>query len=49
VNILPKFIQDTDREEYQKRLKEFMQSINPKPTLKTIEKLKEQYLKNREG
>jgi hypothetical protein len=50
VNILPKFLQDEERKAYQERLKEFMRYINPdKPTEEEIEKLKELYLKNREG
>ena len=43
-----KFIQDQASLEYKKRLKEFMQEVNPKPELNDIKKLKQQYLKARE-
>ncbi|MBO0961463.1 hypothetical protein J1P26_17290 [Neobacillus sp. MM2021_6] len=32
---------------YKKQLAEFMQSVNPKPTLEQIEQLKQQYLAKR--
>lgn len=44
---MPKFIQSKESEEYQERLKKFMRQINPKPDEKTLEKLREQYLKVR--
>lgn len=43
----PKFIEDDETVEYKKRLKEFMEQVNPKPTLEDLEKLKEKYLKVR--
>jgi predicted CopG family antitoxin len=42
-----KQILDADRLQYKKQLAEFMQEINPKPTLEDIEKLKQQYLDRR--
>lgn len=35
--------------ESKKQLKEFMQQINPKPTLEQIEKLRQEYLARRSG
>jgi hypothetical protein len=32
---------------YKKRLSEFMQQINPKPTIEQIEKLRKQLIENR--
>lgn len=45
---MPKFIQSEESGAYKERLKAFMASTNPKPDEKTLEKLREQYLKARE-
>lgn len=39
-----KTIEDQD---YKKRLAEFMRQVNPKPSLETIEKLRQQYIEAR--
>lgn len=44
---MAKQILDADRLNYKKQLADFMQEINPKPTLEMIEKLKQQYLDRR--
>lgn len=44
---MSKSLVDNDSLKYQKQLEEFMQQINPKPTLEIIEKLKQQYLERR--
>ncbi|MBT2735159.1 hypothetical protein [Bacillus sp. ISL-7] len=44
---MEKQIVDADSIQYKKQLAEFMQQINPKPTLEDIEKLKQQYLDRR--
>ena len=41
---MPKFIESKEELDYKKRLKEFMQSINPKPSIEEIEKIKQQLL-----
>lgn len=43
----PKFIESEESQSYKQQLKEFMQQINPKPTLEQLEKLKQEYLKAR--
>lgn len=42
------FIEDDKSVAYKKRLHEFMQQINPKPTLEQIEQLRQQYLQARQ-
>ncbi|WP_394139587.1 hypothetical protein [Cytobacillus oceanisediminis] len=44
---MPKFIQTKESEDYKKRLKNFMATINPKPSIETIEKLKQELIANR--
>ncbi|SDM17875.1 hypothetical protein [Bacillus sp. OK048] len=44
---MAKHIVDKDSLQYKKQLAEFMQQINPKPTLEQIEQLKQQYLDKR--
>ncbi|MBO0961989.1 hypothetical protein J1P26_19985 [Neobacillus sp. MM2021_6] len=44
---MPKILHDTDSLKYKKQLAEFMQSINPKPSLEDIEKLKQRLLEKR--
>ena len=44
-----KFLEDAESKDNKKRLKEFMQQVNPKPTEETIQKLKEQYIAKRRG
>jgi hypothetical protein len=46
---MPKFIQSAESLQYKKQLAEFMQLVNPKPTIQDLEKLKEKYRKEREG
>jgi hypothetical protein len=41
---MAKFIQSQESLDYKKRLKEFMSTVNPKPSVETLEKLKEQYM-----
>jgi hypothetical protein len=38
---------DLSNKQYKKQLAEFMQEVNPKPTLEQIERLKQQYLDKR--
>lgn len=45
----PKFIQDANSLQYKKQLAEFMQQINPKPTLEQLEELRQKYLQARES
>jgi hypothetical protein len=45
VKVKPKLSYGTDN--YKQQLAEFMQQINPKPTLEQIERLKQQYLDKR--
>jgi predicted nuclease with TOPRIM domain len=40
--------EDENQLNYKKKLAEFMQQINPKPTIEQIEKIKQNYIKNRE-
>ncbi|MEH7392593.1 hypothetical protein [Bacillus sp. JJ1474] len=42
------FIEDDKSLAYKKRLREFMQQINPKPTIEQIEQLRQRYLRARE-
>ena len=44
---MPKYIDSIDSQQYRKQLAEFMQTINPKPTLEVVEKLRQQYLEKR--
>ncbi len=44
-----KFIEDQDRSDYIKRLREFMQTVNPKQAEAVLEKLRQQYLAARSG
>lgn len=46
---MPKHIEDEDSLGYKKQLADFMQSINPKPSLDEIEKIKQQLLENRQA
>lgn len=39
--------EDDEYLHYKKQLKDFMQTINPKPTLEQIEKLRQKYVDNR--
>lgn len=41
---MKKHFLDKDNEQYKKQLADFMQSINPKPTLEEIEELRKRYL-----
>lgn len=40
-------IEDQDRLDYKKRLREFMKTVNPKPSLEQVEQLKQQYFSQR--
>jgi hypothetical protein len=42
-----KFLEDQASLDYKESLRNFMQQINPKPTLEQAEKLRQQYLKAR--
>ncbi|MEK3819660.1 hypothetical protein MKY20_11395 [Cytobacillus sp. FSL W8-0315] len=42
-----KFIRGQEEIDYKARLKAFMQEINPKPSLETIEKLKQELIAKR--
>jgi predicted CopG family antitoxin len=44
---MPKTIQDADSLKTKKQLADFMQQVNPKPSLEDIEKLKQMYLEKR--
>ena len=46
---MTKFIKDQDRLDYKKRLREFMQTVNPKQASDALEKLRQQYLAARSG
>lgn len=48
IKVANNFIEDAESQDYKKRLKAFMAEVNPKPSLATIEKLKQQYVKARE-
>ena len=44
---MPKFIQSEESKAYKERLKAFMAEINPKPNVKILEKLRQEYLAKR--
>lgn len=44
---MAKNIEDKERNSYKERLKQFMQEINPKPTLEEVEQLRKHYLTKR--
>jgi hypothetical protein len=44
---MSKTIEDKEQLDYKEQLKAFMQTINPKPSLELIEKLKQEYIANR--
>jgi hypothetical protein len=44
-----KFLEDDLSKQYKKQLAEFMQQINPKPTLEQLEQLRQKYLQARES
>jgi hypothetical protein len=46
---MTKLLHDADSQRYKKQLAEFMASVNPKPDEALLEKLREKYLKAREG